>query len=152
MIGRQRGASICDPLAVLGQGASRGDGGDLARRAGLWSAAVVSPGLRTLSREALAALGVDHLLLAVHDASFPSAAGEDTGRGSPYSRGALELLDYAAELGFTGAQLGPQGQTSAVNQSPYDGTVFSKNADTSPAVEWLVARTRSSKIGLSESG
>ena len=44
--------------------------------------------------------------------SFPSASGEDIGRGSPYSRGAQELIDFALELGFTGVQLGPQGETT----------------------------------------
>src|ERR1700729_610320 len=65
--------------------------------------------LRDLSHEALRALGVDDLILAVHDASFPSEAGEDSGRGTPYSRGARRLCEFADGLGFTGLQLGPQG-------------------------------------------
>ncbi len=82
---------------------------------------------RPLAEEALRALEIDRLVLVVHDAMFPSAAGEDSGRGSPYSRGARDLFGFARELGFTGAQLGPQGETTAVNRSPYDGTVFSKS-------------------------
>lgn len=78
-------------------------------------------------REALGLLGVTHLLLAVHDASFPAAPGEDTGRGSPYGAGGLALARFARSLGFTGLQLGPQGQTSPINPSPYDGTLFSRN-------------------------
>ncbi|HVH46084.1 MAG TPA: 4-alpha-glucanotransferase [Labilithrix sp.] len=78
-------------------------------------------------REALGALGVRRLVLAIHDVSFPSAAGEDIGRGSPYSEGASAFFAFARELGFDGVQLGPQGQTSLGNVSPYDGSVFSKS-------------------------
>jgi len=77
--------------------------------------------------EALLLLDKPYLLLAVHDASFPAAQGEDTGRGSPYGAGALALARFARSLGFTGLQLGPQGQTSPVNSSPYDGTLFSRS-------------------------
>lgn len=81
-----------------------------------------------LMHAARRALGIDELVLTVHDASFPSRADEDTGRGSPYGRGAEDLLAFADGLGFTGLQLGPQGETSRVNASPYDGTVFSRSA------------------------
>src|SRR5205085_3831741 len=64
---------------------------------------------------------------AIHDASFPSDADEDTGRGSPATRAAARLMSYASSLGFTGLQLGPQGQTSRDNPSPYDGTIFSRH-------------------------
>lgn len=77
--------------------------------------------------EAMKLLGKTDFLLAVHDASFPGADGEDTGRGSPYSQGGHDLALFARSLGFTGLQLGPQGQTSSVNPSPYDGTLFSRN-------------------------
>lgn len=76
---------------------------------------------------ALAALGKRRLVLAIHDASFPSAPGEDTGRGTPYGRGAADFLRFVGALGFNGVLLGPQGQTSRVNPSPYDGTIFSKS-------------------------
>jgi 4-alpha-glucanotransferase len=75
----------------------------------------------------LARLGVRRLLLAIHDASFPSDSDEDTGRGSPATRAAVRLMAYARSLGFTGIQLGPQGQTSRDNPSPYDSTIFSRN-------------------------
>jgi len=77
--------------------------------------------------EALRLLDKSELLLAVHDASFPGAEGEDTGRGSPYGAGGLSLARFARSLGFTGLQLGPQGQTSPGNLSPYDGTLFSRS-------------------------
>jgi 4-alpha-glucanotransferase len=81
----------------------------------------------SLVREALAVLGVRHLLLGIHDAAFPSLPDEDTGRGSPYSAGAAEFLAFVGSLGFTGLQLGPQGATSRGNPSPYDSALFSRN-------------------------
>lgn len=77
--------------------------------------------------EALRLLDKPDFLLAVHDASFPGVAGEDAGRGSPYGAGGLALARFARSLGFTGLQLGPQGHTSPVNPSPYDGTLFSRS-------------------------
>lgn len=82
---------------------------------------------KRLLREALALLGTKRLVFAMHDPSFPATADEDTGLGSPYDNGARELLDYVAGLGFSGLQLGPQGQTSPHNPSPYDGTLFARN-------------------------
>jgi 4-alpha-glucanotransferase len=78
-------------------------------------------------RDKLARLGVRRLLLAIHDASFPSDPGEDLGRGSPATAAADRLFEYARALGFTGIQLGPQGQTSRGNPSPYDGMLFSRH-------------------------
>ncbi|HZR80970.1 MAG TPA: 4-alpha-glucanotransferase [Candidatus Binatia bacterium] len=78
--------------------------------------------------EALRLLGVRRLVLAIHDASFPSSAEEDVGRGSPYGAGAREFLAFVRGLGFTGVQLGPQGETSADDPSPYDGTAFARGA------------------------
>src|SRR5690606_10363440 len=63
----------------------------------------------------------------IHDVSFPSAPGEDTGRGTPYGQGGGELIELAAALGFTGLQLGPQGEMAVDNPSPYDSASFSRN-------------------------
>jgi len=76
---------------------------------------------------ALAELGVRRMLLAIHDVSFPAEPDEDTGRGAPSTAAATRLLGFARELGFTGLQLGPQGQTSRDNPSPYDSTIFSRH-------------------------
>src|SRR4051812_49376882 len=76
--------------------------------------------------EALAALDVRRLVLAIHDVSFPAAPDEDVGRGTPYGAGAQGVFALAAGLGFNAIQLGPQGQTSLVNPSPYDGMLFSR--------------------------
>jgi 4-alpha-glucanotransferase len=78
-------------------------------------------------RAALRALGVRRLLLAIHDAAFPSRPEEDLGQGTPCSAGAADFLAWARDLGFDGIQLGPQGVTSEGNPSPYDGTWFSRN-------------------------
>jgi 4-alpha-glucanotransferase len=75
----------------------------------------------------LAQLGIRRLLLAIHDVSFPSDRDEDIGRGSSATRATGRLFRYARRLGFTGIQLGPQGQTSRDNASPYDGTIFSRH-------------------------
>ena len=82
---------------------------------------------RRLVEAALTALGVRNLVFGIHDQSFPSAEGEDIGRGSPYSEGGRRLLDFIRGLGFNGVQFGPQGETSESNPSPYDGTIFSRN-------------------------
>ncbi|HEY6037537.1 MAG TPA: 4-alpha-glucanotransferase [Kofleriaceae bacterium] len=75
-------------------------------------------------------LGVKRLLLAIHDVSFPSDPDEDIGRGAPSTRAAARLMALAKDLGFTGLQLGPQGQTSRDNPSPYDATIFSRHTAT----------------------
>jgi 4-alpha-glucanotransferase len=82
--------------------------------------------VRGLILAARARLGIEHLVLTVHDASFPSREGEDIGRGSPYSHGAADLLEFAAELGFNGLQLGPQGKTNVHDPSPYNGALFAR--------------------------
>ncbi|UQA60962.1 4-alpha-glucanotransferase [Polyangium aurulentum] len=81
---------------------------------------------RELVGEALRLLEVDRLVLAIHDASFPSEPDEDTGRGSPYTAGAGRFYRFLKDLGFGAVLLGPQGELSADNPSPYDGAVFSR--------------------------
>ena len=92
----------------------------------------LGPALRAAIDAALRELGVKRMLLAIHDVSFPSDPDEDVGRGSPYTRASERFLDFARNLGFTGLQLGPHGQTSADNPSPYDATFFSRNVDSLP--------------------
>lgn len=77
--------------------------------------------------EALRVLGIESLVLGIHDAALPCEPTEDLGYGTPYGDGARALFEYVRSLGFTGVQLGPQGETSHTNPSPYDGTAFSKN-------------------------
>ncbi|HEY0708719.1 MAG TPA: 4-alpha-glucanotransferase, partial [Polyangia bacterium] len=82
---------------------------------------------RGLIRNALDTLDIDRLVLTVHDASFPAGAGEDVGRGSPYARASATFFDFVAARGFDSVQLGPQGKTSLVNPSPYDGAVLARS-------------------------
>jgi 4-alpha-glucanotransferase len=82
---------------------------------------------RALVREALGVLGKRNLVLGLFDPSYPGAPEDDPGCGSPYRRGGRELLRFASQLGFTGLQLGPQGQTSEDNPSPYDSTLFGRS-------------------------
>lgn len=86
-----------------------------------------SPVARADLAAALAILGKRHLVLAIHDVSFPGRDDEDLGRGSPYSGGGRAFLAFVRQLGFTGVQLGPQGQTTRSNPSPYDGALFARD-------------------------
>jgi 4-alpha-glucanotransferase len=83
--------------------------------------------LTALVRGALSTLGIERLVFAIHDQSFPSTPDEDIGRGSPYAKGANELLRFLGGLGFDGVQFGPQGDTSLDNPSPYDGALFTRS-------------------------
>lgn len=78
-------------------------------------------------RGALDALGVEHLVLGIHDPSFPAAPDEDVGRGTPCSETALRFLGFARALGFDGVQLGPQGRRPPGSASPYDGSLFARD-------------------------
>jgi len=84
-------------------------------------------GERDLVRAALDALGIRRLALAVHDAALPGDPSDDVGRGAPPSSGGLAFLRFAARLGFHAVQLGPQGETTEHDQSPYDATIFSRS-------------------------
>lgn len=88
---------------------------------------VAADGRTSLLSAALEALGIDNLVLGIHDPAFPALPFEDPGRGTPYSRGAASLFELARSLGFNGVQLGPQGETSEHNPSPYDGSAFSRD-------------------------
>jgi 4-alpha-glucanotransferase len=78
-------------------------------------------------RAALRAVGVDTLVLAIHDGAFPADAADDTGRGTPCSPAGERFLRFARDLGFDAIQLGPAGATTEVNPSPYDGTLFARS-------------------------
>lgn len=90
------------------------------------TAPLVSAEARRLVQAALAALGVERCVIGIPDRSFPVSADADTGSGSPHGSDGARFLDFVATLGFDGIQLGPQGDTSAGNPSPYDGTTFSR--------------------------
>lgn len=75
---------------------------------------------------ALRRLGIERLVLSIHQQSFPADA-DDLGASTPYSQRSRAFLAFARNLGFTGVALGPGGITSRANPSPYDGSLFSLN-------------------------
>ncbi len=76
--------------------------------------------------EARARLGIERLVLAIHQASFP-ASSDDLGHGAPASKRGLDFMRMTAGLGFDGVLFGPGGITSPSNPSPYDATLLSRN-------------------------
>lgn len=74
--------------------------------------------------QALKRLGINRLVLQIHDPAFPSTDDEDVGRGSPNSSGAAEFIRFLQQFGFNGIQFGPQGQTARSTPCPYDGRFF----------------------------
>src|ERR1700753_2249815 len=104
-------------------------------------------------RDALRRLGVERFVLGVHASAFP--AGElDIGYGAPLSNMGERVLAFASQLGFDALQLGPPGQVSTVNLSPYDGTIFARNPWTlgvrelaSDAFGTLVSHTFLERLG-----
>jgi 4-alpha-glucanotransferase len=81
---------------------------------------------RAAMRAALGRLGIDRLVVSIHQASFP-AGDDDIGYGTPYSARSDELLTYLARLGVTGVALGPGGMTSPEDPSPYTSSALSRN-------------------------
>jgi 4-alpha-glucanotransferase len=77
-------------------------------------------------RAALTRLGIERLVLSIHQASFPQD-GDDVGYGTPYSERGRNLIEWLASLGFTAVALGPSGITDRTNPSPYDATALSRN-------------------------
>ncbi len=76
--------------------------------------------------DALERLGVDRLVFGIHASAFPAGA-LDVGYGAPCSAAGRRLLAFVARLGFGALQLGPGGQITDHDVSPYDGTAFARN-------------------------
>jgi 4-alpha-glucanotransferase len=83
--------------------------------------------LKKAIQKALKALKKKNLYMIIHGASFPSAEGQNTGFGSPNSKGGQDFMNFISDLGFNGVQLGPEGKTKSIDASPYVGTMFSYN-------------------------
>ena len=77
-------------------------------------------------KKALKVLGKKNIVFIMHNGSFPSAEGQNTGFGSINSDGGREFIEYASGL-FDAVQLGPAGKTKSCDSSPYTGTIFSGN-------------------------
>lgn len=80
-----------------------------------------------LLTQALQALGISHLSCAVHERCLPPDETLDAGCGAPGGSGARGFLAFLEGLGFNAVQLGPAGEISPSNLSPYDGTAFSRS-------------------------
>lgn len=78
-------------------------------------------------RAALRLLDVERFVLSIHDQSFPSEPEEESGWGSPYTRGGEAFLRFVSEMGFNAVQLGPQGIVSRSDPSPYTSSLFGGN-------------------------
>ncbi|MFI3301208.1 MAG: 4-alpha-glucanotransferase [Candidatus Gastranaerophilales bacterium] len=77
-------------------------------------------------RKALKVLGKKNIAFIMHNGSFPSVEGQNTGFGSIYSDAGKEFIEFSSGL-FDAIQLGPAGKTKACDSSPYTGTIFSEN-------------------------
>ncbi|MDD3594690.1 MAG: 4-alpha-glucanotransferase [Candidatus Gastranaerophilales bacterium] len=75
---------------------------------------------------ALEYLDIKNLAMIIHGTSFP-AVGNDADVGSPYGQGANKFVDFLQLHGFNAIQLGPGGEISKQDPSPYSGKVFAKN-------------------------
>ncbi len=80
-----------------------------------------------LFAEALRRLGIERFACAVHDRCLPRDGDFDLGCGAPGADASADFLAFLEELGFDAVQLGPPGQVSLHNLSPYDGTAFSRS-------------------------
>lgn len=77
-------------------------------------------------RKALKALGKKNFVFIMHNGSFPSVEGENTGFGTINSQAGKNFIDYTSGL-FDAIQMGPAGKTKSSDSSPYTGTIFSNN-------------------------
>ena len=77
-------------------------------------------------RKALKALGKKNFVFIMHNGSFPSVEGENTGFGTINSQAGKNFSNYASGL-FDAIQMGPAGKTKSSDSSPYTGTIFSNN-------------------------
>ncbi len=77
-------------------------------------------------KKALNILGKKNFVFIMHNGSFPSEYGENTGFGTINSNGGKKFLNWAGGL-FDAIQMGPAGKTKSSDSSPYTGTIFSNN-------------------------
>ncbi len=76
--------------------------------------------------EAFDYLGIENRAIILHGSCFPSN-GPDIGVGTPYSKAAEDLTKELMMYGFNAIQLGPSGEISSFDISPYASKVFAKN-------------------------
>ena len=76
--------------------------------------------------EAFKYLGIENRAIILHGSCFPSS-GPDIGIGTPYSEPAKDLIKEFMMYGFNAIQLGPSGEISSFDISPYASKVYAKN-------------------------
>ena len=81
---------------------------------------------KAVLKKALKVLDKKNFVLIMHNGSFPSKNGENTGFGTINSNAGKSVIDYTSGL-FDAIQLGPAGKTKSSDSSPYTGTIFSNN-------------------------
>jgi len=86
----------------------------------------VSDKCKSVIKKALKALGKKNFVFIMHNGSFPSCSGENTGFGTINSNGGRKFIEYVSGI-FDGIQMGPAGKTKSSDASPYTGTIFSNN-------------------------
>ena len=77
-------------------------------------------------RQAYDFLGVKNVSMVIHGSSFPVVQ-NDLGIGSPFNSTSRDLIEMEILHGFSGNQLGPLGEISRKDLSPYASTVWAKN-------------------------
>ncbi len=70
--------------------------------------------------------GVKQRIAITHGSVFP-ATDRDSFIGSPYGKGASEYIKFLKLNGFTGNQLGPNGQLTGKEISPYNSSALNEN-------------------------
>lgn len=70
--------------------------------------------------------GVKERIAITHGSVFPSVK-RDSFIGSPYGEGAKEWINFLILNGFNGNQLGPNGELSGKNISPYNSSALNEN-------------------------
>lgn len=76
--------------------------------------------------EAFKYLGIENRAIILHGSCFPSS-GPDIGVGTPYSDPAKGLIKEFMMYGFNAMQLGPSGEISSFDISPYASKIYAKN-------------------------
>lgn len=77
-------------------------------------------------RQAYDFLGVKDVSMVIHGTSFPVVK-NDLGVGSPFNAASKDLIEMEILHGFSGNQLGPLGEITRKDISPYASTVWAKN-------------------------
>ena len=91
-------------------------------------------------------LGIERMVCSIFERSIPEDPDRDLGFGSMYGQQGQRMATFLRSLGFDSILVGPSGQTSLGNSSPYDGSIFARShlsidlgamVDTAAYAGWL---------------